>query len=359
MRIHNFNAGPATLPKEVLDEIHDELLSWRQQGYSMLEMGHRSDEFRGILDETQKDLKELLNVPHHYKLLFLAGGATVQFAMIPMHLLKAGHTADYFQTGVWSEKAIQEAKKYGNVHIVASSADADYRHIPEEEEWSFSNDASYCHYTQNETVHGVEFHEVPNVPDVPLICDMTSCILSEPVNVSQFGLIYAGAQKNLGIAGLSLVIIRDDLLERNHHQIPSALHYLSQAQQDSLVNTPPTFAIYVMGLVAKWVKNQGGLAEIAAVNQRKSDKLYQIIDSGEFYHNPVKAHYRSTMNPIFFLPTTELEPLFLQEAQDNDLYNLQGHRSVGGMRASLYNAVSEHSVDVLVEFMKDFAKRHG
>jgi len=360
LRPYHFNAGPAMLPSSVLMQIQEELLDYEGTGCSILEMGHRTPEFREILEKTQETLSRLLHLPHYYKLLFLPGGATLQFSLIPMHFLKSGQTADYFKTGNWSEKAIQEAKRYGEVHVVASSEEKEYTLIPEPSEWIFSPRAAYCHYTANETIHGVQFHQIPEVPEnVPLISDMTSCVFSEPLEVSRFGLIYASAQKNLGIAGLTLLVIRDDLLKLNNTKVPSTLHYLSQAQQDSLLNTPPTFAIYVMGLMAQWMLEQGGLEALGEVNQRKSKKLYDFIDSTHFYENSVRVEDRSFQNVIFSVPTKSLETLFLQEAKEASLCQLQGHRSRGGLRASLYNAMPEEAVDSLIQFMSDFEKRYG
>ncbi len=359
MRVHNFSAGPAALPVEVIQQIQEGLLNWHGIGYSVMELGHRSEAFKTILEETKANLKDLMDIPDDYRILFIAGGATVQFATIPMHFLAKEKVADYFDTGSWSKKAIKEAKKYGNVNSVTSSADNNYTSIPAESEWALTPDAAYCHYTGNETIHGVQFHRVPNVGDVPLVSDMTSCILSGPLDVSRFGLIYAGAQKNLGIAGLSLVIIREDLLEQTNDLVPSVLQYNQQAQANSLLNTPPTFAIYVMGKVLKWVKAQGGVNVMAELNQRKAGKIYEAIDADNFYNNPVEISSRSLMNPVFRLPTKELEASFIQEAHEADLVNLRGHRSVGGVRLSLYNAITEHSVDTAVDFMNHFAKTRG
>ena len=359
MRVYNFCAGPAALPQSVLTEAQRELLSWKGKGMSVMEMSHRGHDFVAIAAAAEADLRDLLGVPANYRVLFLQGGASLQFAQVPMNLLRGKAKADYVLTGMWSAKAAAEARKYAEVHVVASDEAHGYRTVPAFDTWNLSTDAAYVHYTPNETIHGVQFNYIPDV-DVPLVGDFSSCLLSEPLDISRFGLIYAGAQKNIGPAGIVVVIVREDLLGHTLAGTPSMLDYKLAADQGSMVNTPPTFSWYLSGLVFKWLKNQGGLPAMAAINQRKAAKLYAQIDSsGGFYQSPVSKTYRSLMNVPFTLMNPDLDAVFLKDAEAQGLVNLAGHRSVGGMRASLYNAVPEEAVDALVSYMQDFMKRMG
>jgi phosphoserine aminotransferase len=356
-RAHNFCAGPAALPQQVLEQARTELLDWQGTGMSIMEMSHRSKEYVAIAEAAEQDLRDLLNISDDYAVLFLQGGASQQFSMVPMNLLKKGETADYVNTGQWSTKAIAEAKRFGNINVVASAADKNFSYVPAQSSWSESKDAAYLHYTPNETIGGVEFPFIPQT-DKPLVADYSSSILSRPMDVNKYGLIYAGAQKNIGPAGIVVVIVRRDLLGRNSG-LPAMLDYKVHADNNSMYNTPPTYSWYLAGLVFKWLKAQGGLEGIAAVNDRKAAKLYDYIDQSGFYSNPVNKADRSCMNVPFVLADAGLDKQFLAQANEARLLNLAGHRSVGGMRASIYNAVSEASVDALIEFMQDFAKRNG
>jgi len=320
-------------------------------------MSHRGKEFVSVHAEAEKDVRDLLGVPDNYKVLFLQGGASTQFATIPMNLLRGKTKADYIWTGAWGKKAISEAKKYCTVNVAVSSEGDKFTTIPPFESWSLSQDAAYVHYTPNETIEGVEFHWVPNVGDVPLVADFSSTILSRPIDVSRFGLIYAGAQKNIGPAGVTLVIVRDDLMGDVLPITPSVFDYAQQAKADSMLNTPPTYGIYLAGLVFKWMKAQGGLSAMGATNERKAKKLYAAIDSSSFYSNPVEKSSRSWMNVTFVLANAELDKEFLAGAEATGLTTLKGHRSVGGMRASIYNAMPETGVDALIDYMADFEKR--
>lgn len=359
MRAFNFCAGPAALPQAVLSEAQKDLLSWKGKGLSVMEMSHRGADFVAIAAEAERDLRELLAVPDNYKVLFLQGGASQQFAQIPMNLLRGKKQADYVNTGMWSGKAIQEARRYCDVNVVASDETHKFRGVPAFDTWTLNPEAAYLHYTPNETIHGVQFNYIPEV-DVPLVADFSSSLLSEPLDVSQFGLIYAGAQKNIGPAGIVVVIVREDLLGQILPGTPTMLDYKVAADNDSMYNTPPTFSWYLAGLVFKWLKNLGGLDKMAEINYRKAAKLYSAIDeSGGFYQSPVVKTYRSIMNVPFTLMNPGLEKTFLKDAEERGLLNLAGHRSVGGMRASLYNAVPEEGVDTLVDFMKEFASRMG
>ncbi|MDN3517681.1 3-phosphoserine/phosphohydroxythreonine transaminase [Aquisalimonas lutea] len=358
-RVYNFSAGPAVLPEEVLQQAAGEMLDWHGSGMSVMEMSHRGKEFVSIAAEAEQDLRDLLGVPDNYKVLFLQGGATGQFAGVPMNLLRGGDRADYIHTGSWSAKAIKEARKYCDVNV-AWGADQDTpMGIGPESEWNLDPKASYLHYTPNETISGVEFHWVPDAGDVPLVADMSSTLLSRPIDVSKFGVIYAGAQKNIGPAGLTIVIVRDDLIGEAMPHTPTFLSYKVQADADSMSNTPPTYAWYLAGLVFKWLKKQGGLEAMAEINKRKADKLYAAIDDNPFYSNPVDPACRSWMNVPFVLADDSLNGTFLEEAEAAGLTTLKGHRSVGGMRASIYNAMPEAGVDRLIEFMQDFARRNG
>ena len=358
-RAYNFCAGPAALPQAVLSEAQKDLLNYKGKGMSVMEMSHRSAEYIAIAEEAERDLRDLLQVPANYKVLFLQGGASLQFAQIPMNLLRGHSTADYVNTGMWSTKAIAEAKKYCDVNVVASDEHNKFRGVPAFDTWNLNPRAAYLHYTPNETIHGVQFNYVPDV-NVPLVADFSSSILSEPLDVSKFGLIYAGAQKNIGPAGIVVVIVREDLIGEVLPGTATMLDYKVAAENGSMYNTPPTFSWYLAGLVFKWLKHIGGLEKMAEINRRKAAKLYAAIDgSGGFYHNPVVGPYRSLMNVPFTLIDPALEKTFLRDAEARGLLNLAGHRSVGGMRASLYNAVPEEGVDALVDFMKDFQQKMG
>ena len=358
-RIFNFAAGPALLPVEVLEQIREKLADWQGSGGSVMEGSHRSQAFMALASDAESALRELLVVPESYKLLFLQGGATGQFAAIPLNLAQPYSIADYFNTGVWSKKAIAEAGRYCGVRIAADEGASGYTTVPAPEFIRLSHDAAYVHYTPNETIGGVEFPYVPETGIVPLIADMSSTLLSRPLEVSRFGLIYAGTQKNLGIAGLCIVILREDLLGRARPQAPAIWNYQSMAKEGSMVNTPPTFAWYVAGLVFRWLLKQGGLAAIEARNRTKAERLYEAIDASGFYKNVVARNCRSRMNVPFTLIEPELDATFLNEARVAGLTNLEGHRSVGGMRASLYNAMPLAGVEMLVGFMKDFERRYG
>ena len=358
-RVYNFSAGPAMLPEAVLKQAQAELPDWHGAGASIMEMSHRGKEFVSVAAEAEQDVRDLLEVPDSYKVLFLQGGATTQFATIPMNILRGKRKADYVLTGAWGKKAISEAKKYCDVNVVASSEDNKFFSIPPFESWSLSHDAAYVHYTPNETIGGVEFHWVPETGDVPLVADFSSTILSRPIDVSRFGIMYAGAQKNIGPAGVTLVIVRDDLIGEALAITPSVYDYAQQAKADSMLNTPPTYAVYLAGLVFKWLKEQGGLAAMGEINQRKASKLYAAIDGSDFYSNPVEKPSRSWMNVPFVLAQAELDKFFLKEATEAGLTTLEGHRSVGGMRASIYNAMPEAGVDALIDFMADFEKRRA
>ncbi len=358
-RVYNFSAGPAMVPQEVLEQAREELLDWHDSGMSVMEMSHRGKEFVSIAEQAEADLRELLAVPANYKVLFLQGGASSQFAMVPMNLLRGKGKAGYVNTGIWSEKAIGEAKRYCDVNLAASAKDSNFRAVPPQAQWRLDSSSAYLHYTPNETIGGVEFHWMPESGDVPLVADMSSTLLSRPIDVSKFGVIYAGAQKNIGPAGLTVVIVRDDLIGHAAPGTPAMFDYKIHADNGSMYNTPPTYAWYCAGLVFQWIKRKGGLAGMAAINKRKADKLYAAIDNSGFYANPVDPACRSWMNVPFTLADANLEKLFLKEAEAAGLVALAGHRSVGGMRASIYNAMPEEGVDVLIAFMNEFARRYG
>ena len=358
-RVFNFSAGPAVLPQAVLEQAQAEMLDWQGTGMSVMEMSHREQHFMSIAAQAEADLRELLAIPANYKVLFLQGGAYSQFAMIPMNLLRGKTRMDYVDTGDWSAKAIAEAKRYGEVNVVASSKAGNYTSIPDISTWNCDPNAAYLHYVSNETIRGVEFNSVPDVGDVTLVTDMSSNILSRPVDVSRYGLIYAGAQKNIGPAGLTIVIVREDLIGQTVAGTPIMFDYKVQADNGSMYNTPPTYAWYLAGLVFQWLKQQGGLSAMAAINERKAAKLYAAIDASDFYHSPVDVACRSWMNVPFTLANPELDKVFAAEAEQAGLVSLKGHRSVGGMRASIYNAMPETGVDALIHFMQDFAQRKG
>ncbi len=358
-RAFNFSAGPAMLPESVLEQAQAELLDWQGSGMSVMEMSHRSKEFMSIAEQAVADLRALLNMPENDKVLFLQGGASSQFAMVPMNLLRGGNEADYFNTGIWSKKAIAEAKKFCQVNLAVDSQANHFTTISEPSTWQLNPNAAYVHYTPNETINGLEFHNMPDVGDKPLIADMSSTILSRPIDVSQYGVIYAGAQKNIGPAGLTIVIIREDLIDSTLPNTPAMLTYKNHLDAGSMYNTPPTYAWYLAGLVFKWLKSLGGLEEMGKRNQRKAASLYAAIDGSAFYNNPVDPSYRSWMNVPFTLNNPDLNPSFLAEAKEAGLVTLAGHRSVGGMRASIYNAMPEEGVQALIDFMSDFEKRKG
>lgn len=359
-RSYNFCAGPAALPQAVLERAQAELLDWQSKGMgSIMEMSHRSKEFVAVAEKAEADLRTLMAIPENYKVLFLQGGASSQFSAIPLNLLGENKEADYFNTGAWSKKAIAEAKRYTSVNIVASSEAENFTCVPQKSSWQLSPNAAYVHYTPNETIGGVEFGEIPDVGNVPLVADMSSTILSKPVDVNRFGVIYAGAQKNIGPAGLTVVIVREDLLGKSLPVCPAMLDYKTAADNDSMYNTPPTFSWYLAGLVFEWLIDLGGLNEMASINERKAKSLYSAIDNSAFFSNPVAMENRSLMNVPFILANSDLDKTFLQEAEKEGLFNLKGHRSVGGMRASIYNAVPEEAVDALIGFMSDFEKRYG
>ena len=358
-RPYNFSAGPAALPEVVLARAQEELLDWHGAGMSVMEMSHRGKAFMSIAGQAEQNLRSLLGIPDNYRVLFLQGGASTQFAMVPLNLLRGGTTADYANTGMWSKKAIAEARRYTNVSVVADSSGSDYTTIPALSGWDLGSDAAYVHYTPNETIGGVEFQWIPDTGDTPLVADMSSTILSRPLDVSRFGLIYAGAQKNIGPAGVTVVIVRDDLLGQCVDITPSMFDYKALAAAGSMLNTPPTYAWYLAGLVFEWLLEQGGLEAMGSRNERKASKLYAAIDASDFYANPVDAACRSWMNVPFTLADAELDAAFLSASADAGLLTLKGHRSVGGMRASIYNAMPEEGVDALIAFMQDFESRRG
>jgi phosphoserine aminotransferase len=358
-RVINFSAGPATLPVAVLQQVQAELLDWRGSGMSVMEMSHRDKEFMSIAQEAERDLREIMSIPANYKVLFMQGGATAQFSFVPMNLLRGKSGADYVLTGDWGKKAAKEAGRYCKVNVAASSEADKYTHIPDPSAWKLDPGAAYVHLTPNETIHGVEFHTEPDTKGVPLVADMSSNILSRPVDVSRYGLIYAGAQKNIGPAGVTIVIVREDLIGQAAAMTPGIFDYKQMADNESMLNTPPCFAWYVSGLVFKWIKDNGGLAGIGERNARKAALLYDYIDGQDFYRNPVKKENRSRMNVPFTLANAELDAEFLKGAKAAGLSGLKGHRSVGGMRASIYNAMTIEGVQALVDYMKEFVRTRG
>jgi phosphoserine aminotransferase len=357
-RVFNFSAGPAALPLEVLEQLRDEMLDWRGQGMSVMEMSHRGKAFVGIAEQAEADLRELLAVPANYKVLFLQGGATAQFAAIPFNIAQPDSVADYVNTGAWSKKAIGEAKRYCRVNV-AADAGGSYSSVPDPADWKLTPGAAYVHYTPNETIGGVEFPFVPEVGAAPLVADFSSTILSRPIDVSRFGVIYAGAQKNIGPAGLVVVIVREDLLGRARPDTPTVFDWKAMAADGSMLNTPATYSWYVAGAVFQWIKRQGGLAAMERLNRAKADALYGAIDGSGYYRNPVTKDCRSWMNVPFTLPSAELDKPFLEGAKAAGLVTLAGHRSVGGMRASIYNAMPMAGVEALVAYMREFQRTHG
>jgi len=358
-RIHNFSAGPAMLPLPVLEQAQRDLISLPGVGMSVMEISHRSSTFEDLLNGAIEDIRALANIPANYKILMLQGGASLQFSMVPMNLLTAGGVADYVDTGSWSDKAIKEAKKVGKVNIVATTKADQYTRIPAQSELKLTPEAAYAHITSNNTIEGTEWKALPDVGQVPLVADTSSDMFSGPIDVSRFGLIYAGAQKNLGPSGVTLVIIREDLIARATDTLPTMLNYKVQAENNSLYNTPNTFGIYILGLTAKWLRSLGGLPAIAAINQRKAAKIYAEIDRTGFYRGTAQKDSRSLMNVTFRLATEDLEKAFVKESTAAGLDGLKGHRAVGGMRASIYNAFPEEGVDALVEFMREFERKRG
>lgn len=357
-RAYNFASGPAALPEPVLQRAKSEMLEWDKAHASVMEISHRSKEFVALAEQTESDLRNILAIPDNYKVLFLQGGATQHFAQIPMNIAN-GRAADYLVTGHWGEKAAKEAASFAKVQIAANSADEKFMRLPARDTWRLASDAAYFHYTPNETIAGVEIHQVPEIGDVPLVADMSSTLLSRPLDVSKFGLIYAGAQKNIGPSGLVVLIIREDLLERCPKTIPNIFNYAAHAREGSMLNTPPTFAWYMAGLNFQWIQSEGGLKAMGERNRQKAEALYSYIDSSGYYSNPVQVNARSWMNVPFRLQDETLDQRFLQESESAGLLALKGHRSVGGMRASIYNAMPMAGVDALISFMRDFSQRNG
>ncbi|WP_372527120.1 3-phosphoserine/phosphohydroxythreonine transaminase [Piscinibacter sp.] len=358
-RVFNFSAGPAILPETVLRQAADEMLDWHGSGMSVMEMSHRGKEFIAIHAEAERLLRELLNVPTNYKVLFLQGGAIGQNAFVPMNLLRGHTSADYVNTGDWSKKSIKEAKKYCSVNVAATAEASNFTSVPKQDSWKLDPKAAYVHICSNETIGGVEYHWTPDTGAVPLVADMSSNIMSRPIDVSRYGLIYAGAQKNIGPSGLTVVIVRDDLIGNPLPITPSAFDLKQQADNDSMLNTPPTYAIYIAGLVFNWLKAQGGLAAIETHNRAKAALLYDFLDASKFYTSPVARDDRSLMNVPFKSPSESLDEAFVKGAQARNMLQLKGHRSVGGMRASIYNAMPIEGVKALVQYMKEFEASHG
>lgn len=353
-RVYNFSAGPSMLPVEVLEQAAKEMVCYKDSGMSVMEMSHRSAVYEDIIHRAEASLREVMNIPSNYKVLFLQGGASSQFAMVPMNLMAGSKKADYILTGEWAKKAIAEAKRFGEVKVIASSEDKVFSYIPEYNKADFTKDADYFHITSNNTIFGTKFTELPDVGDVPLVADMSSNILSEVIDVNKYGIIYAGAQKNMGPAGLTVVIIREDLIGKEMDNTPTMFKYSTHAKNESMFNTPPTYAIYIAGLVFDWIKSQGGLAEIEKRNIEKANIIYNFLDQSELFKATVEKKDRSLMNVCFVLPSAELDSKFIKEAQKLGFVNLKGHRSVGGMRASIYNAMPKEGVQKLVDFMKKF-----
>ena len=358
-RVYNFSSGPAVLPVPVLEQIQRDLMALPDVGMSILEISHRSAAFESILARAEADVRAIAGVPSNYKVLFLQGGASTQFSMVPMNLLTAGATADYIDSGSWGDKAVKEAKKVGSVNVAASTKAENYSRVPTQAELKLTPGAAYVHMTSNNTIEGTEYKALPEVGDVPLVNDTSSDMFSRPLAVARHGLIYAGAQKNLGPSGVTLIIIREDLLARSQKSLPTMLNYAVQAENGSMYNTPPTFAVYTLGLVMQWLIAQGGLAAMARVNERKAARLYAEIDRTGFYRGTAHKDCRSLMNVTFRLASEDLEKMFVKESTAAGLDGLKGHRSVGGMRASIYNAFPEHGIDALVAFMREFEAKRG
>ncbi len=358
-RPFNFAAGPSTIPDAILEKAKSELLSWNGSGVSPMEVGHRTPEFTALINNLQDSIKKMLNVPDNYKVLFMHGGAQGQFAFAPMNLLGSKTSADYINTGTWSNKAVKEAGLYCDVNVAATLTEGDLLSVPAQNAWNLSDDAAFVYYCSNETINGVEFNWTPQTGDVPLVCDMTSSIASRPIDVASHGVIFAGAQKNLGIAGLAIVIVRDDLLDSAITNTPRIFRYKDQAAQSSLLNTPPTYACYMTSLFCEWVEEQGGVEALEKINIEKAKLLYDAIDSSDFYRNPIDPAYRSRMNVTFNLPNEDMEKHFFEDAKNRGLISLKGHRSVGGVRASIYNAMPLEGVKALADFMREFEKERG
>jgi phosphoserine aminotransferase len=357
-RVYNFSAGPSAFPESVLQQAQQEMLEWRDSGMSVMEMSHRGKHFSIIAEALESDLRELLAIPANYKVLFLQGGASAQFSLIPQNLLNGKSKASYIKTGAWSEKAISDAQVYCDVQVSASSEGSKFTTIPDSADWQIDEQSAYLHYTSNETIHGVEFSDVPDSKGLPLVCDMSSNILSRSIDVSRYGLIYSGAQKNMGPAGVTIVIVRDDLLGHAPKTVPPVFNYAEQAKNGSMLNTPATYNWYLTGLVLQWLKAQGGVAAIEQRNIAKAAKLYQAIDQSSLYRNLVDQKYRSRMNVPFILTNTELDKAFIAASEANGLHELKGHRLLGGMRASIYNAMPEAGVQALIDFMAEFERTH-
>lgn len=358
-RVYNFSAGPSMLPEAVLKNVQEDLENYKRCGMSVMEMSHRSKAFGLIISDAEKDIRTLMNIPPNYKVMFLQGGATLQFSMIPINLMKNSKKADYIVTGSWADKAAKEAKKFGDVQITASSKEDNYTYIPKVKKEDFRPDVDYVHITYNNTIYGTKYPDIPDTGGIPLVCDMSSCILSEEIDVSKFDLIYAGAQKNIGPAGMTLVIMKDSLIGSAPEGTPVYLDYKTHADNDSLYNTPPAFAIYVAGEVFKYLIGNGGIAAMEVINKRKADKLYSYIDESKLYSAPANKEDRSLMNVVFVTGDPDLDKKFIEEAKGRNLYELSGHRSIGGMRASIYNAMPEKGVDELIKFMKEFEEEVG
>lgn len=358
-RVYNFSAGPAVLPVDVLKEAQKELVNYGSSGMSVMEMSHRSKDYQIIIDKTESTLREIMNIPDNYKVLFLQGGASLQFAMVPLNLMTKNKKADFIDSGVWAAKAIQEAKKYGDVNVIASSKADTYSHIPNYKDSDFDKEADYVYICSNNTIYGTRFNELPDTGDVPLVADMSSTILSEEIDVSKYGVIFAGSQKNMGPAGATVVIIREDLIGNADGSIPTMLDYKIHADADSMYNTPPTYTIYMLGLVFDWIKNQGGIKEIERINKEKAALLYDCIDGSKLFKGTTAVEDRSLMNVTFITGDADLDALFVKEAMEAGLVNLKGHRSVGGMRASIYNAMPLEGVKALVDFMTTFEQKNA
>lgn len=357
--VYNFGAGPAMLPHAVMQQARDEFFNWRGTGASVIEISHRSPEFEAMAAESEQDLRDLLSIPDDYDVLFLQGGATSQFAMVPLNLVPAGGTADYVRTGHWSDKAIADARRHCRVHVAAGEGSKTFTAIPDPATWQLSTDPVYLYYTSNETIGGLEFHYTPDVGEIPLVSDMTSSFLSRPVDIARHGVIYAGAQKNFGPSGFLAVIIRKELIGHARPETPRLYDYKEFADSRSLINTPPTFSWYMAALTFKWIKGQGGVAAMERNAIRRSSRLYKAIDAGGFYRNPIEPAHRSRMNVVFKLPDEKLDELFVKEAAATGLIALKGHRVVGGIRASLYNGMPDEGVDALIDFMIEFERRQG
>ena len=358
-RIFNFSAGPAMLPEEVLKEAAEEMLDYRGSGMSVMEMSHRSKVYQQIIDEAEADLRQLVGSPDNYRVLFLQGGATLQFGMIPMNLMTVNKKADFIHSGVWTKKAMQDAKLFGEVNVIASSEEDKFNHVPDVKNLQFSKDADYVYMCDNNTIYGTKFKEYPDTGDIPLICDMSSCFLSEPIDVKKFGMIYAGAQKNVGPAGVTIIIIRDDLVARSAElKLPVYLKYSTHAENGSMYNTPPTYGIYICGKVFKWLLANGGLEKRKELNEAKAAILYDYLDSSNFYRTTVEKDSRSLMNVTFRTPSDELDAAFLEGAKKYKFTNLKGHRSTGGLRASIYNAMPIEGIEALVRYLREFEEEH-